>query len=402
MENNVVFSVTDINNIIKDMFDNIDIFKNVLIQGEISNYKKHSSGHHYFSIKDEGAVISAVMFKFDALKCKIPLENGMKIIARGRISTFPKSGQYQLYINEIIADGIGALHIAFEKLRDKLHKKGMFDPKYKRPLPQFPKKIALVTSPTGAAVRDMIEILNNRYPMCTVLVYPVKVQGEGAEEEIAQAIYDIDAKNLCDVMIVGRGGGSIEDLWAFNEEVVANAIFDSTIPIISAVGHEPDITIADFVADVRAATPSNAAEIAVPNINELKYMVNTSKTKMETLISKKLTNYKTQIHSMSDRLANNTPKKYIDNKRMLVDYNVQLMMSAVNKTIALNKEKFVKQTAYLDALSPFKVLSRGYSVVTDGEGNVLNNAKNLTVGQKIDVKLGSGSASCTVDKVSKK
>ena len=266
-------SVTELSNYIKSLLDNNENLASVLVRGELSNYKMHSSGHHYFSLKDDGAVISAVMFKGYASKIKFIPRDGMKVVLYGKVSSFPKSGQYQIYASDMQPEGIGALYAAFEQLKQKLYAEGLFDKSHKKPLPKFPTTVALVTSSTGAAVRDMIRILNSRFPMSRVLVCPVKVQGVGAAEDIAEMLDYINTHKLADVIICGRGGGSIEDLWAYNEEVLARAIYRSAIPIISAVGHEPDITISDYVADVRAATPSNGAELAVYDATELRALI---------------------------------------------------------------------------------------------------------------------------------
>ena len=254
-----IYTVSQLNNEIKDLLDTIPGYRGLMVQGEISNYKAHSSGHHYMTLKDENAAINAVMFRSDAMRLKFRLQNGMKVIVKARVSSFPRTGAVQLYVSEIIPDGAGALNLAFEQLKAKLQAEGLFSERYKKPIPTCPNSIALVTSPTGAAVRDMIRILGRRWPLAKVVLYPAQVQGQGAAESIARAIALANAIDEADVILCGRGGGSMEDLWAFNEEVTARAIFASEIPVISAVGHEPDFTIADFVADLRAPTPSGAA-----------------------------------------------------------------------------------------------------------------------------------------------
>ncbi|NLD87210.1 MAG: exodeoxyribonuclease VII large subunit, partial [Clostridiales bacterium] len=269
MDTQRIFTVTELNSYIKDIFDKNDTLSDVFVKGEISNYKLHSSGNHYLTIKDEGGVLNAIMFRGYASKLLFNLENGMKIIAHGRTSVFIKGGQYQLIIDSIIPDGIGALYVAYEQLKEKLYKEGLFDKSKKKPIPRFPSRIAIVTSPTGAAIQDMLRILRRRYPLARIRICPVRVQGEEAPAEICEAISFINSYRLADVIIAGRGGGSIEDLWAFNSEDVARAIYASEIPVISAVGHEPDETISDYVADLRAATPSNAAELVVPDCSEL-------------------------------------------------------------------------------------------------------------------------------------
>lgn len=410
-----VYSVSEINTKIKSLLDEDKVLSGVLIRGEISNYKKHTSGHHYFSLKDEDGVISAVLFKYDALKVNVKLANGVKIIAFGKVSSFVKSGQYQLYVKEILIDGIGDLHKAFEDLKQKLYKEGLFDISNKKQLPRFPEKIAIVTAKTSAALQDMLRILKNRYNLCEILIYSVKVQGQGASFEISEAINQINNRNLADVIIIGRGGGSIEDLWAFNDETLANTIFASNIPIISAVGHEPDMTISDFVADVRASTPSNAAEIVAPDKAKIKDFLqkvnlifdnntqNKIKDSKNQLINlqgrlKKPMNYvndkKMYLDLLSSRLENKNPKSNIDKLRLRIDQN---RLDEVYKRIIKNeKDNLLRLMTFIDACSPMKVLGRGYSYSTDRNNNIIKFANQIKIDDEIITKYLDGSVKSKV------
>ena len=396
MNGNNIISVSEINERIKFLFDNDSVLQSVYCRGEISNYKLHSSGHHYMTLKDEESVIGAVMFRYDSLKLKFKLENGMKIIAHGRVSLFSKSGQYQLYINEIIPDGDGALNIAYLQLRSKLHKEGLFNKEYKKPLPQYPERIALVTSITGAAVRDMLRILSKRYPLANVIIYPVHVQGAEAPPEICEAIRYLNKHRLADVIITGRGGGSIEDLWAFNDENVARAIFASEIPVISAVGHEPDITIADYVADVRAATPSNAAEIVVPESTDLLARLKNYDALILTYLNKRIEFYRHTLKAYAEKRVLVNPMAVIEDKRMLLNYSEQKLINFSVKCVSAYREKFITLAALLDAMSPIKVLSRGYSIVTDEKEKIIIDAEKLNKDDILKLKLYKGSAVCKV------
>lgn len=391
-------SVSELTQYIKLLLDRDDVLSAVTVRGEISNYKLHSSGHHYFTLKDDGAVISCVMFRGDAAHMRFRPESGMKVILSGHISLFPKSGQYQIYVSDMQPDGVGALYIAFEQLKQKLLAEGLFNPQYKKPLPQYPRRIALVTSPTGAAVRDMIRVLRHRFPLAAVLVCPVKVQGEGAAQEIAAMLDYLNEKNLADLIITGRGGGSIEDLWAFNEEATARAIFRSAIPIISAVGHEPDITIADFVADLRAATPSNGAELAVPDGGELRARLQSTFSHLAQLQLRLLKQKQQQLESIRKKKVLSGPYGYLNERRMLLSLLTQRVESAMLRQTDVKRHKYSAAAARLDALSPLKVLSRGYSMVSDGT-NVVKSAKGLKLGQSLRVTFSDGSADCAVQSV---
>ena len=391
-------TVTEVNQYIKQMLEQDQILSQVSVRGELSNYKMHSSGHHYFTLKDDGAVISAVMFRGDASKLRFRPENGMKVILSGRISLFPKSGQYQVYVRDMQPDGVGALYIAFEQLKQKLYAEGLFDPAKKQQIPRYPGKIALITSPTGAAVRDMIRILRHRYPLAKVLVCPVKVQGDGAAEEIAAMLDYVNANGLADVIITGRGGGSMEDLWAFNEEVVARSIFRSRIPVISAVGHEPDVTISDYVADLRAATPSNAAELAVVDGAELKVRLQNVTARMTQTVLSNIQNKRQQLRSLSEKKIMRSPYEYLSERRMLLAMLQQRLEGSQAGLIQKKKQNFASLAASLDAMSPLKVLGRGYAMALKGE-DVVQSASALQIGDKLKLQLCDGVASCCVESV---
>ena len=414
-----VYSVTRLNNEIKDLLDAVPGYRNLLVQGEISNYKAHSSGHHYMTLKDEGASINAVMFRSDAMRLKFRLENGMKVIVRARVSSFPRTGQVQLYISEVIPDGAGALNLAFEQLKCKLQAEGLFDPAHKKPIPSCPQRIALVTSPTGAAVRDMIRILGRRWPLAKVTLYPAQVQGQGAAESIACALMLANAIGEADVILCGRGGGSMEDLWAFNEEIVARAIYDSAIPVISAVGHEPDVTIADFAADLRAPTPSGAAELAVPDRAEYALSVRTLDTRLRTAAHKQLQIRHQRLTALQERLELRTPVKYIAEKRLLLDQMADRLCAALPARLTREEQKltvlrqrllaagqgglhrrrlrFAQTVATLDAISPLRVLARGYAVATKGKrGAVVTDAAALKAGDTLHIRFAKGAANCRV------
>ena len=414
-----VYSVTRLNNEIKDLLDAVPGYRNLLVQGEISNYKAHSSGHHYMTLKDEGASINAVMFRSDAMRLKFRLENGMKVIVRARVSSFPRTGQVQLYVSEVIPDGVGALNLAFEQLKSRLQAEGLFDPAHKKPIPACPQRIALVTSPTGAAVRDMIRILGRRWPLARVTLYPAQVQGQGAAESIAQAVMLANAIGEADVILCGRGGGSMEDLWAFNEEVVARAIYDSDIPVISAVGHEPDVTIADFVADLRAPTPSGAAELAVPDRAEYALSVRTLDTRLRTAAHKQLQIRRQRLTTLQERLELRTPANYIAEKRLLLDQMADRLCAALPARLTREEQKlavlrqrllsagqgglhkrrlrFAQTVATLDAISPLRVLARGYAVAPKGKrGAVVTDAAALKEGDTLHIRFAKGAADCRV------
>jgi len=392
-----ICTITELNEYLKSMFDANPNLNGVYVKGEISNYKFHSSGHHYMTLKDESSVIRAVMFKFDASKLKFRPESGMKVIAKGKVSVFPRDGQYQLYITDMIPDGVGALYVAFEQLKKKLGGEGLFDERYKKPIPVFPGKIAVVTSPTGAAVRDILRILKARFPMTQVVVCPVLVQGPEAPADICSMIEYINKHNLADLIITGRGGGSIEDLWGFNDEGVARAIFNSHIPVISAVGHEPDVTISDFVADLRAATPSNAAELAVPDATAIRRNVKDFEMRIYSTITSRLGFYKEMIKRISEKNVMRAPENYFREKRLTLDYLSEKLAGSTGRSVMKAREHFARLVASLDAMSPLKVISRGYSIVSTDKGKVVKSVEDVAEGDKLSVRVEDGNINCTVD-----
>ncbi|MBQ7093605.1 MAG: exodeoxyribonuclease VII large subunit [Clostridia bacterium] len=398
---NKPITVTALSEYIKDMLDSDVLLQKVYVVGELSNFKVHSSGHCYFSLKDEGAVINAVMFRGDAAKLRFRPESGMKVILYGRVSLFPKSGQYQIYVSNMQPDGVGSLYVAFEQLKEKLYKEGLFDKKYKKPLPRYPQKIGLVTSPTGAAVRDMIRIIGSRYKAAEIIVCPVLVQGDTAAESIANMIKYVNEHQLCDVIICGRGGGSIEDLWCFNDEKVARAVFESRIPVISAVGHEPDITIIDYVADVRASTPSNGAEIVVPDSGEMLMRLNDVKQKLYMMEHKKIGFLKEKLAMLENNKLMRSPMSYFADKNMMLGMQEQKLVNAAEKLMQSKKNEYVRLVSMLDALSPLKVISRGYGMV-ESDGRIVKSIDDIKTDSVIKTSLSDGWFESVVTKIEEK
>lgn len=396
MEDQRIYAVSEVNQYIKQLIDGEPVLGNILVRGELSNYKVYASGHHYFTLKDENGVLSSVMFKSVATHLRFRPMDGMKVIASGRISVYPRDGKYQLYCNRLSADGVGDLFVAFEQLKEKLYREGLFDPAHKKPLPPFPQRIAIVTSGSGAAVHDMIRILRRRYPLAKVLLLPVRVQGVEAPPEIVGAIRYANRWNLGDVIITGRGGGSLEDLWAFNDERVARAIYDSQIPVISAVGHEPDVTIADFVADRRASTPSNAAEIAVPDMTELLRSLHNSGTRLVQAELNLLERQNRRLQNVTDKRVLTDPSVFVADRRMQLDYSQQKLLGAARTRIEQENRRFAHLSAKLDALSPLKVLGRGYALAQNDTGDVLRSSAQVAIGDSIRVRLYEGELHCTV------
>lgn len=392
-----VYSVSQVNNYIKSVIEGVPVLGHILIRGELSNYKIYPSGHHYFTLKDSESALRCVMFRSSAVKLKFRPENGMKVVAGGRISVFPRDGAYQLYCSQLSADGIGDLYVAFEQLKEKLYREGLFDPEHKKPLPQYPQRIAIVTSSAGAAVHDMIRILRHRYPIAKVLLLPVRVQGVEAPLEIAGAIRYANHWNLADVLITGRGGGSIEDLWAFNDERVARAIYASEIPVISAVGHEPDVTIADFVADRRASTPSNATEIAVPDMRALLQELQSMQVRMIQEELNGLEQRNQRIKTISESRALTDPMAFIQDRRMQLDFVQHKLIGEARGQMEGDMRRFARLAASLDALSPLKVLGRGYAMVQNESGGVVKSSQQVEVGDRVRVQLGQGNLRCLVE-----
>ena len=392
-----VLSITQINEYIQRTMDADPMLASIAVRGEISNYKMYPSGHHYFTLKDEGSALKCVMFKGNAIRLRFRPENGMKVIAMGKISVYPRDGAYQLYCSAMTVDGIGDLHAAFEQLKKKLEAQGLFDPAHKQKLPRCPGTIGIVTSSAGAAVHDMLRILRKRYPLTKVLLLPVRVQGAEAPPEIAAAIRYANRWHLADLLIVGRGGGSIEDLWAFNDERVSYAIYDSKIPVISAVGHEPDVTISDYVADLRAATPSNAAELAVPDQDALRQNLDTMSAAMVTALARKVKGARQHLQVLSESAALRSPTGYLEQKRKNIEILSNRLTACQTQGVERKKRRYVELTAKLDAMSPLKVLTRGYAMVLSEQGEVLRSVSQVIPGDKITVSLSDGRVSAFVD-----
>lgn len=391
-----ILSITQINEYIRSRMDADPMLGSVAVRGEISNYKMYPSGHHYFTLKDEGGALKCVMFKGSAMRLRFRPENGMKVIAMGKISVFPRDGAYQLYCATMTMDGIGDLYAAFEQLKVKLAQQGLFDPAHKKPLPKYPGVIGIVTSSAGAAVHDMLRILKKRYPLTQVRLFPVRVQGVEAPAEIAGAIRYANRYALADLLIVGRGGGSIEDLWAFNDERVAQAIYASQIPVISAVGHEPDVTISDFVADLRAATPSNAAELGVPDQDALRQQLDSMHSAMATILLRQLRASRQQLKSLAESPALRSPTGYFNQRRQNIELLKNRLLAAQVQQLERKKRRFVEQTARLDAMSPLKVLTRGYAMAQTQDGTVLRSVKQVELGERIAISVSDGVLSATV------
>ena len=391
-----IFGVAEVNQFIKTMLDGVPALQDLYVRGELSNYKIYPSGHHYFTLKDPEGVLRCVMFRSSAAHLRFRLENGMKVIVRGRITAFVRDGQYQLYCDAVTPEGAGDLAVAFEQLKARLYQEGLFDASHKKPLPPFPQRIAIITSGSGAAVHDMLRILRRRYPICKVIVLPVRVQGVEAAPEIVGAIRYANRWRVADLIITGRGGGSMEDLWAFNDERVARAIYESELPVISAVGHEPDVTISDFVADVRASTPSNAAEIAVPDAVELAAQLSGARAHMLQVLRQSLQLLRQTLQTFSESRILRNPAAAVQDKRMELDLLHRKLTGLAQADLARRRQQFAALAASLDALSPLKVLGRGYSVAKDTTGQLLRSIEQTEVGQAITVTLGDGSLDCTV------
>ena len=395
MRENGVLTPSQVSGYIKSWMDRDRLLSGVLVRGELSNYKMYPSGHHYFTLKDQEGALRCVMFRGDASSLRFRPQNGMQVLAAGRVTVFPRDGQYQLYCTRLIPEGAGDLYAAFEQRKDKLFREGLFDPACKKPLPRYPGHIALVTSPAGAAVRDMLRILGARFPAARVYVLPVRVQGEGAAEEIAAAIRWANWKNAADLIITGRGGGSTEDLWCFNDELVARAIYDSEIPVISAVGHEPDVTIADYVADLRAATPSNGAELAVPDQNEQYARLEHLGRRMAKATQRELQAARATLDKAAGSRMLQDPMSWVDDRRILLDRQRDRLAHGLTRELSVHRETFARLAAALDALSPLKVLARGYAIA-QGAGGIVTSTKDVALGEELDLRVSDGSIYCEV------
>lgn len=389
-------TVTDLNKYIKGKIDNDEMLNSVLVKGEISNFKNHYTGHMYFTLKDENSLIKCVMFKTYTTHLSFMPKDGMKVIVLGGVSVFERDGVYQIYAKAMKEDGLGNLYVAYEELKNKLSNEGLFDEKYKKPIPFMPKTIGVLTSNTGAVIRDIINVSTRRNPNVNIRLYPVPVQGSGAGEKIAEGIEFMNKNKLADVLIIGRGGGSIEDLWPFNEEVVARAIFNSKIPIISAVGHETDFTIADFVADLRAPTPSAAAELAVANIDDVRENLRAYNNRYKVSLKKKIELMKMSYEKCMTRQAFKNPTQKINEQYMLIDMKEKSLQNSILLKIKEDKTKFVKEVAKLDALSPLKTLTRGYSIISKQDGRIAKEVKDLSQGEKVSIRLSDGKVDAQV------
>ena len=389
MEYNPI-TVTDLNKYIKSKIDSDEMLNNVLVKGEISNFKNHYTGHMYFTLKDENSLIKCVMFKTYTTHLSFMPKDGMKVIILGSVSVFERDGVYQVYAKAMKQDGLGSLYEAYEKLKAKLSGEGLFDESHKKKIPFMPKTIGVLTSNTGAVIRDIINVSTRRNPNVHIRLYPVPVQGAGAAEKIAEGIEFMNKNNLADVLIIGRGGGSLEDLWPFNEERVARAIYNSKIPIISAVGHETDFTIADFVADLRAPTPSAAAELAVANIDDVKSTLFLYNTRYKNALKKKLQLMRLSYEKCMARQAFKNPTQKINEQYIVIDMKVKAMQNKIQLKLKEERTKFIKQVSKLDTLSPLKTLARGYSIVTDSSNKIIKSVKDLKENQNINIRLADG------------
>lgn len=391
-----ILSVTQLNTYIKSIIDGDMLLRSLYVVGEISNFTNHyRTGHFYLTLKDENCAVKAVMFASANRRLKFMPENGMKVIVRGRVSVFERDGQYQLYIDDMQPDGLGALNLAFEQLKNKLAQEGLFDECHKKPIPHRATRIGVVTSATGAVIQDIRNVISRRYPLAEIILAPVQVQGASAAPQIVDAIKQFNSGDYADVLIVGRGGGSLEDLWAFNEEIVARAVFNSRIPIISAVGHETDFTICDFVADLRAPTPSAAAELAVPDIREDIAFVQTVVYECEATLLQRINDEKRKLDIIKERLEYRSPKMLIDQKLQLVDSCLTSTLLSIQRKLDTENARFSATAARLDALSPLKVMSRGYSIVTKDK-EIVTSSKKLEKGDRITVGFADGERNCEV------
>lgn len=391
-----VLSITQLNEYIRGKMDTDPLLNQVAVRGEISNYKLYPSGHHYFTLKDEASALRCVLFKGNAARLRFRPENGMKILAMGRVSVFPRDGAYQLYCTALAMDGVGDLYAAFEQMKKKLEAQGLFDPSHKKPIPRYPGTIGIVTSSAGAAIHDMLRILGKRYPLTRVRLFPVRVQGAGVSQEIAAAIRYANYYHLADVLIVGRGGGSMEDLWAFNEEPVAYAIYESEIPVISAVGHEPDVTISDFVADLRAATPSNAAELAVPDQDGLRQSLDQMTSAIAGNLSRQLKAARQHLNALACASVLQDPGAYIAQQRKNMEFLKNRLAAAQNQSVAQKQQRYIAAVSKLDAMSPLKVLTRGYSVTQTESGEIVRSAGQVKAGDRVRIRVSDGSMTAEI------
>lgn len=397
-----IYSVTSLNRYIQGLLDADPPLQNVCVRGELSNYKIYPSGHHYFTLKDAESSVRCVMFRSSAARLRFRPESGMGAVAFGRVSVYPRDGAYQLYCTDLQPQGMGDLQLAYEQLKKKLEAEGLFDPAHKKPVPRFPARIAVITSGAGAAVRDIIRVAGKRWPLTKIIVLPVRVQGAEAPAEIVGALNYANKWKVADLIITGRGGGSIEDLWAFNDERVARAIYESSLPVISAVGHEPDVTIADYAADLRAATPSNGAELATPDREELYDALRNMEARCGHAVRKKLEFYRKRLNDLQSRRVLQSPTGYVDLKRMEADMLRARLLGAQEGRVAGARRRYVHLAASLDALSPLKVLSRGYAVAETSGGTVIRRLDDVELGEQIGVTVSDGVLKCTLEEKTKR
>ena len=399
METRSALTVTQLNEYVKNKIDVDPLLSNVLVKGEISNFVNHRTGHFYLSLKDEGSVIRAVMFQGYTKKLNFLPENGMKVIATGRVSAYVKSGEYQLYITDLAPDGVGALYIAFEQLKRKLEAEGLFSQERKKPLPKYPATVGIITSPTGAAVRDMINVSGRRFPLAKLVLFPSLVQGDGAPAQLIRGIQCFNELFPVDVIILGRGGGSLEELWAFNDESLARAIAASRVPVISAVGHETDFSISDFVADLRAPTPSAAAELALPESGDVKRRLHNVIDRMSLVCDNRVQALRGRVEALAKTRQLTSMDNLIDDRRMALANLDRDMGYALEKKLSDKKASLVRIAATLDALSPLAVMTRGYSALLDESGKAVNTVKTLHPGDTVSVRLKDGSARAEIQEV---
>ena len=392
-------TVSELNARIKGLIESDPVLGSVCVRGELSNYKVYPSGHHYFTLKDAESSLRCVMFRFAASKLRFRPESGMGVTVWGRVSVYPRDGAYQLYCEDIMPEGAGDLQVAFEQLKEKLQREGLFAPAHKKPIPRYPERIAVITSSAGAAVHDIIRVLRKRWPVAKVILLPVRVQGVEAPPEIVGAIRYANRYKVADVIITGRGGGSIEDLWAFNDERVARAIYESELPVISAVGHEPDVTIADYVADLRAATPSNAAELAAPDMSELREAIMSARARLDQAVDRGIRERRKRLEELGSRRVMRSPTGFRDQRRLELDSIRLRLDSAATRKLGRERQQFAALAAKLDALSPLKVLGRGYSIALDSEGRAVKEAGQLRPGDRLSLRLSKGEADCLVESV---
>lgn len=396
MSNGVVLSVSQLNRYVKSIIEQDMNLQTVFVEGEISNFTNHyKTGHYYMTVKDADSSIKAVMFKTANMRLKFMPENAMKVIIKGRVAVFERDGQYQLYIDDMMPEGTGALSLAFEQLKERLAKEGLFDTEKKKPIPVYPKRVGVVTSPTGAAIRDIINVISRRFPLTELVLCPVAVQGEYAAPQIKSAIELFNKNKAADVLIVGRGGGSVEELWAFNEEIVARAVAASEIPVISAVGHETDFTICDFAADLRAPTPSAAAELAVPDSFQQREMLESFGRRIKNSVSDRIGRETARVKLIRASLQRQSPQNYIDNLRVRCDKAAMAMESAVSRDMAVRSKEFSSLCEKLDALSPLKILARGYGAAVR-QGKIISDVNVVERGEMIDLILSNGTLECEV------